>query len=47
MASTSESAASQRAIGPDGTGPVTIAFLMEDYVAHLRHHLEDMRELVA
>jgi hypothetical protein len=27
--------------------PVTLGFLMEDYVAHLRHHLEQLRTLLA
>src|SRR5678815_4430323 len=30
----------------DGTD-VTLGFLMEDYVRHLRHHLEQLRELLA
>ena len=32
---------------PDGTGEVTVGFLMEDYVTHLRHHLEQLRALLA
>jgi hypothetical protein len=28
---------------PDGTGDVTLQFLMEDYVRHLRHHLDQLR----
>ena len=31
--------------GPDG-GVVTLGFLMEDYVRHLRHHLDQIRTLV-
>jgi hypothetical protein len=26
---------------------VTLGFLMEDYVRHLRHHLEQLHELLA
>ena len=29
--------------GPEG-GVVTLGFLMEDYVTHLRHHLDQLRE---
>ena len=31
--------------GPDGD-VVTLGFLMEDYVRHLRHHLEQLRSLL-
>ena len=44
---TSDEAASRSALAPDGSGPVTIAFLMEDYVRHLRHHLAQIRTLLA
>ena len=30
--------------GPDGD--VTLGFLMEDYVTHLRHHLDQLREML-
>jgi hypothetical protein len=30
---------------PDGNGVVTVGFLMEDYVAHLRHHFEQVRRV--
>jgi hypothetical protein len=33
------------ATAPDGSGSVTIGFLMQDYVAHLRHHLEQVRRV--
>ena len=33
--------------GPDGEGRVTLAFLMEDYVRHLRHHVEQIRTRLA
>ena len=32
---------------PDGSGDVTLGFLMEDYVTHLRHHLDQLRTLLA
>ena len=35
------------AIDPDGSGPVTVGFLMQDYVGHIRHHLEQVRRLMA
>jgi hypothetical protein len=44
IASTPSEVLTQSAEGPDGT--VTLAFLMEDYVRHLRHHLEQIRALV-
>ncbi|HET9272634.1 MAG TPA: DinB family protein [Vicinamibacterales bacterium] len=33
------------AMSPDGDGPVSIGFLMQDYVGHIRHHLEQVRRL--
>jgi hypothetical protein len=33
------------AMGPDGDGPVTLGFLMQDYVGHIRHHLEQVRKV--
>ena len=32
---------------PDGEGEVTLGFLMEDYVTHLRHHLDQLRTQLA
>jgi hypothetical protein len=32
---------------PSGDGEVTVGFLMEDYVRHLQHHLEQLRERLA
>ena len=32
-----------RGIAPGGRGEVSVAYLMEDYVRHLRHHLEQLR----
>jgi hypothetical protein len=31
---------------PGGEGDVTLGFLMQDYVTHLRHHLARLRSLV-
>ena len=31
---------------PGGTSDVTLGFLMEDYVVHLRHHLDQLRALL-
>lgn len=47
IASTPEEAAARTALSPDGSGQVTVAFLMEDYVTHLRHHLVQLRSLLA
>jgi hypothetical protein len=33
------------ATDPDGSGPVTVGFLMQDYVGHIRHHLEQVRRV--
>jgi len=33
------------AIDPDGSGLVTVGFLMQDYVGHIRHHLEQVRKV--
>ena len=40
-------AAARTALAPDGSRAVSIAFLMEDYVRHLRHHLDQLRTLLA
>jgi hypothetical protein len=34
------------ALSADGQSQVTVAFLMEDYVRHLRHHLDQLRSLL-
>jgi hypothetical protein len=46
MASTSDETAARTALAPDGAATVSIAFLMEDYVVHLRHHLTQIRQLL-
>jgi DinB family protein len=40
-------AAAHSVVGPGRETPVTLTFLMEDYVVHLRHHLDQIRVLVA
>jgi len=47
MACTSDEVAARTAIAPEGSEHVTIAFLMEDYVSHLRHHVAQIHELVS
>jgi hypothetical protein len=42
MASTPDSAMSRAALAPDGQSSVTLGFLIEDYVRHLRHHVEQI-----
>ena len=46
MSSTPAEAAAGSAMSPDESGQVTVAFLMTDYVAHLRHHVAQIRALV-
>ena len=45
IAKTPEEALANSGEGPDG-GIVTLGFLMEDYVTHLRHHLDQLRALL-
>jgi hypothetical protein len=33
------------ATSPDCSGPITVGFLMQDYVGHIRHHLEQVRRV--
>ena len=46
MASTPDEAAARTALAPDGSSQISVAFLMEDYVQHLRHHLMQIRSLL-
>jgi RimJ/RimL family protein N-acetyltransferase len=39
MRATSNEAAAGSALSPDGSQTITVGFLMEDYVAHLTHHV--------
>jgi hypothetical protein len=41
-----DAAAARQALGPDGSDPVTLTFLMDDYVTHLQHHVEQIRRLL-
>ena len=36
-----------RGASPEGSGEVTLGFLMEDYVVHMRHHLDQLRARLA
>lgn len=45
IATTPADALIQSGQGPEG-GTVTLGFLMEDYVHHLRHHLDQIRTLL-
>jgi hypothetical protein len=45
IAGTPQEALGNAGDGPDG-GVVTLGFLMEDYVTHLRHHLDQLRALL-
>ena len=47
MACVSDEAAAREALASDGTRSVTLAFLMEDYVRHLRHHIDQLRTRLA
>jgi hypothetical protein len=38
---------SMSATDPDGTGQVTLGFVMQDYVGHIRHHFEQVRRVMA
>jgi hypothetical protein len=46
MRSTGPEAAAYEAFSPDGARQLTVAFLMEDYVTHLNHHLGQLRALL-
>jgi hypothetical protein len=47
MEHTTPEAAATSAMAPSGSGRVTVAFLMHDYVRHVRHHLEQVRTATA
>jgi len=44
---TPPAALAHAAAAPDGRGSVTLGFIMEDYVRHLRHHLDQLRSRLA
>jgi hypothetical protein len=47
IATTPPAALAHSATAPDGDGALTLAFVMEDYVRHMRHHLDQLRSLLA
>ncbi len=47
IAVTPPAALGSTALSPDGTTQITLGFLMEDYVHHLRHHLDQVKSLLA
>jgi hypothetical protein len=46
IASTPAPALEHSGLSPDGRDQLTLGFVMEDYVRHLRHHLEQLRTLL-
>ena len=46
MEVTPDAVADREATAPDGHGQLSLAFLMEDYVRHLDHHLGQIRGLI-
>jgi hypothetical protein len=47
IASAPPAALTKTGRAPDGKSEVTLGFLMEDYVTHLRHHLDQLRTHLA
>jgi hypothetical protein len=47
IASAPPEALAHAATSPDGKDQITLGFVMEDYVRHLRHHLEQLKTLIA
>jgi hypothetical protein len=47
IAVTPAAALAHVATSPDGATRLTLGFVMEDYVIHLRHHLGELRALLA
>jgi hypothetical protein len=47
MSCTSAAGAGRSALAADGSRQVTVGFLMEDYVVHLQHHLDRIRETLS
>jgi hypothetical protein len=47
MSSTPEASLARSGRAPGGDREVTLRFLMEDYVVHLRHHLDQIRARLA
>ena len=44
MRNTSVEAAEGSAMAPNGSGPITVGYLMDDYVRHLQHHVGQIRD---
>ena len=44
---TPPAALAHEATAPDGGSRITLGFVMEDYVVHLRHHLDQLKALLA
>ena len=47
IAVTPEAALLHASMSPDGQQSLTLGFVMEDYVHHMRHHLEQLRALLS
>jgi hypothetical protein len=47
IATTPPAALAHSATAPDGDRALTLAFVMEDYVRHMRHHLDQLRSLLS
>jgi hypothetical protein len=47
IASTPAETLQHSGASPDGERTVTVGFLMEDYVTHMRHHFDQIRRTVA
>lgn len=47
MSRTAPEAANNSALSPDGSKQVTVRWLMEDYVHHLQHHVDQIRALLS
>jgi hypothetical protein len=46
MAATTAATAAHEATSPDGGRQLSVGFLMSDYVSHLDHHLDQLRDLL-
>jgi hypothetical protein len=47
IAAAPEAALAHTAASPDGAGSLSLGFVMEDYVRHLRHHIGQLRSRLA
>ncbi len=46
MSRTTPEGAARSALSPDGSRQITVGFLIHDYVRHLRHHLDQIRDML-